>query len=75
MIFEKNKKNQTYYRTPYGQMLIGVNTKNMEVSVNEDKINVRVDYELDVNHEPMADCKIKMNIVSKGDPEFTVLSS
>ena len=75
MIFEKNKKNQTYYRTPYGQMLIGVNTKNMEVSVNEDKINVRVDYELDVNHVPMADCKIKMNIVSKGDPEFTVLSS
>lgn len=75
MIFEKNKKNQTYYRTPYGQMLIGVNTKNMEVSVNDDKINVRVDYELDVNHEPMADCKIKMNIISKGDPEFTVLSS
>lgn len=47
----------------------------MEVSVNDDKINVRVDYELDVNHEPMADCKIKMNIISKGDPEFTVLSS
>ena len=75
MIFEKNKKNQTYYRTHYCQMLIGVNTKNMEVSVNDDKINVRVDYELDVNHEPMADCKIKMNIISKGDPEFTVLSS
>ena len=75
MIFERNRKNQTYYRTPYGQMLIGVNTKNMEVSVDDDKIRVNLDYELDVNHEPLADCKIKMNIMSKDDPDFTVLSS
>ena len=52
MIFEKNKKNLTYYQTPYGQMLIGVNTKNMEVNVTDDNLGVRVDYELDVNHEP-----------------------
>ena len=71
---EKNRKNQTYYRTPYGQLLIGVNTKNMEVSVDDDRINVLVDYELDVNHEPLADCKIKMNIMSKENPDFTVLS-
>lgn len=24
MIFEKNKKNLTYYKTPYGQMLVGL---------------------------------------------------
>ena len=75
MIFEKNRKNQTYYRTPYGQMLIGVNTKNMEVNVKDNKINVSLDYELDVNHEPLADCRIKMNIMAKNDPDFTVLSS
>ncbi|HJA11975.1 MAG TPA: DUF1934 domain-containing protein [Candidatus Mediterraneibacter merdipullorum] len=74
MVFEKNRKNQTYYRTPYGQMLIGVNTKNMEVSVADDKINVRVDYELDVNHEPLADCKIKMDILSRENRGFSVLS-
>ena len=65
MIFEKNKKNLTYYRTPYGQMLVGVNTKNMEISVEDDSIGVQVDYELDVNHEPMADCKIRMSIMPK----------
>lgn len=74
MIFEKNRKNLTYYRTPYGQMLIGVNTRNMEISVDDDRINVLVDYELDVNHEPLADCKIKMDIVSKNSGEFSVLS-
>lgn len=74
MIFEKNRKNLTYYKTPYGQMLIGVNTKNMKICVDEDQINVSVDYELDVNHEPMADCKIKMNIMSKDHADFQVLS-
>ena len=74
MVFEKNKKNLTYYKTPYGQMLIGINTKNMKVSVSEDNIDVLVDYELDVNHEPLADCKIRMNITSKNSGDFSVLS-
>ena len=55
MVFEKNRKNLTYYRTPYGQMLVGLNTRNMEIRVADDEIDVRVDYELDVNHEPFAD--------------------
>ena len=74
MVFETNKKNLTYYKTPYGQMLIGINTKNMKVSVSEDNIDVLVDYELDVNHEPLADCKIRMNITSKNSGDFSVLS-
>ena len=74
MIFEKNKKNQTFYKTPYGQMLIGVNTRHLQVDYEEDKIAVQIDYELDVNHEPMADCKIRMNIVSKDSGKFSVLS-
>ena len=74
MIFERNKKNLTYYQTPYGQMLVGVNTKNMEIRVTEKDIDVCVDYELDVNHEPLADCKIKMNITSKDSGDFSVLS-
>lgn len=74
MVFEKNRKNLTYYRTPYGQILVGVNTRNMEVRVADDEIDVQVKYELDVNHEPFADCSIKMNIVSKGSGNFSVLN-
>lgn len=67
MIFEKNKKNQTYYSTPYGQMLVGVNTKDMKVDVKENRIDIQIDYELHVNHEAVADSTIKMNIISKAD--------
>lgn len=70
MVFEKNKKNITYYQTPYGQMLIGVKTRNMEINVTEENIDVSVDYELDINYEPLADCKIKMEIYAKGSDPF-----
>lgn len=65
MLFEKSKKNLTYYQTPYGQMLVGVNTKNMEINVTEENIDVSVDYELDINYEPLADCRIKVEIYPK----------
>lgn len=65
MVFEKNKQNLTYYQTPYGQMLVGTNTGNIEITVEEERIDVLIEYQLDVNHEPLADCKIKMNITPK----------
>ena len=46
-------------------MLVGVNTKNMEINVDEERIGVKVAYELDVNHEPLADCRINMSIVPR----------
>ena len=72
MIFEKNKKNLTYYQTPYGQLLIGIRTTEMEVEVTEDNINVKVGYALDVNHEPLADCRIRINVKSKDAGDFQI---
>lgn len=66
MLFEKSRKNLTYYKTPYGQLLVGVNTKNMKINVTEENIDISVDYELDINHEPLADCSIKMEIYPRG---------
>lgn len=65
MVFERNKSNRTYYETPYGQMLVGVRTTDMNINVEEEKIHVDVAYELEINHEPLADCTITMNIQSK----------
>ncbi|MDD2979849.1 MAG: DUF1934 domain-containing protein [Hespellia sp.] len=74
MVFEKNKKNLTYYQTPFGQMLISVNTTNMQVDVTDNNIDVNVQYELDVNHEPLADCNIRMNITPRMDGRFELES-
>ena len=65
MMFEKNRKNVTYYYTPYGSLLIGIDAKSVDVQETENDIHVKVNYELEVNYEHMADCSITMNIKSK----------
>lgn len=72
MMFEKNRKNVTYYYTPYGSLLIGIDAKKVEVQEDEHKIDVKVDYALEVNYEHMADCSITMNIMSKDGGEFRI---
>ena len=62
MIFEKDKINITQYETPYGDLLVGTHTKDMQVDVTEEKIHVHVNYALDVNSETVVDCNIEMNI-------------
>lgn len=74
MVFEKNKMNITYYETPYGQMQVGIHTRDIEVDVEEDSIDVEVEYGLDINHEALADCRIFLNIRPKQEAE-RVLSS
>lgn len=72
MMFEKNRKNVTYYYTPYGSLLIGIDAKKVEVQEGEHNIDVKVDYALEVNYEHLADCSITMNITSKDGGEFRI---
>ena len=62
MVFERDKMNITQYETPYGDLLVGTHTKDMQVDVTDEKIDVHVNYALDVNSETIADCNIVMNI-------------
>ena len=64
-IAEDGKLEMTEYETPYGELLVGIHTKEMTVKSEEKIIDVHVNYELDVNGEMVADCNIEMNI--KGD--------
>ena len=66
MVFEKEKINVTQYDTPYGEMMIGVYTKDMKVDVTEDMIDVSIAYALDANGEKVADCNILVNIKANG---------
>lgn len=70
MVFEKDKKNVTYYETPFGNLLVGIAATNVDVRSSEKNIDVTVKYALDINYEHMADCTINMNIKSKDDREF-----
>lgn len=66
MVFEEKKKNMTSYRTPFGSILIGLDTERVAYTEQENEILVNVDYALEVNYEFLADCKIEMHIQPAG---------
>lgn len=70
MVFEKNKKNVTYYYTPYGSLLIGIDAQKVEVNEAQDLLCVEVDYGLEMNYEHLANCHIRIDAKSKGTAQF-----
>lgn len=73
MVFQENKKNMSNYHTPFGQILVGIDTKRINIEESEDNIVVDVDYALDINYEFLSDCHIKIDIRSKENSGFTLL--
>lgn len=65
MIFENGKKHLTYYETPFGRLLMGIHTTDFEMKESEDEIELRIAYELDVDGQPAAKCRIEMSVKSK----------
>lgn len=62
MVFEKEKIHMTEYETPYGELMLGVYTRGVDVQVQEDNIDIEIGYALDANGQKVADCNIVMNI-------------
>ena len=65
-LVEKDKINMTQYETPYGEMMIGVFTKDIRFEEQDEKITVHVNYALDINGDPVADCNIDIKITALG---------
>ena len=62
MVFEKGKTNRCVYKTPFGELNLGISTSRIIVNEQEDNIDIQVEYAMDVNYDPLAECVIKINI-------------
>ena len=65
MGFYENKKTMTNYGTPFGDILVGVDTKKIQLFEDEQSVRLSVDYALALNHEYIADCALTVDIRSK----------
>lgn len=74
MVFEENKKNISYYTTPFGTMQMGIAATRVKIDKQEDQINIRAEYALEINEGHVGDCCLEMNIISKGGKETGDLS-
>jgi len=64
LTFTKNEKNMTNYSTPFGNLVIGIDTQAINLEMSESKMDIKVDYALDINYEFLADCKISIEVSS-----------
>lgn len=74
MSFERNKKRLTCYATPMGDMMVGLNTRNILVDETDDSLKVRVEYSLDINYEHVSECNIMVDIQSKAQAQVNLRS-
>lgn len=65
MVFEEQKKNIARYVTPFGTVMIGIDTSKVEISEEPEKITLSADYALDLNYERFATCSIHVEISEK----------
>ena len=72
MVFQRYKKTQTYYQTPFGQMLVSFFTTAMDMKFEEDRMDIRINYEMDIDNAPFAECVIKINILSKENADLAL---
>lgn len=62
MVFEENKTHVTPYQTPYGQMLLGIHTKKVDMQEQENFIRVVVEYTLEADEAYLSDSRIEICI-------------
>ncbi|MCI7812228.1 MAG: DUF1934 domain-containing protein [Lachnospiraceae bacterium] len=70
LVFEKHKRNVSYYDTPFGKFLVSILAKDIQIAEDQGEIKTRVEYSLEINYEYMADCSIQIQIASKDGKAF-----
>lgn len=65
MVFEAGKKTMTYYNTPFGNLLIGIDTTSIHVTEKEEGLIASIHYSLDINYEHISDCDITIKVIDR----------
>lgn len=65
LIFEIGKTHPTTYQTPFGPLPVAIETRELTIEEQEERISVEIDYGLEVQEEPLADCRIEIRITAR----------
>ena len=70
MVFERDKRRESWYNTPFGNLLAGITVTDMQVKEEEQQIDISIEYDLEVNYERLADCRIEIKVMEKDSGLF-----
>lgn len=62
MVFTLGQKNMTFYNTPFGNMYMGLETDDMEISVEDNLIKANIEYAMELNYEHVARCSVNIEV-------------
>ena len=62
--FSQGERNVTNYVMDFGEMMLGISTKELQIKDTDDNIDVNIKYSLEINSEHVSDCNIKINVKS-----------
>lgn len=65
MVFEQDRKNMSWYNTPFGDLMAGIRVTDMQITEEENLLDIHVSYQLEVNYERIADSKIEIRVMAK----------
>ena len=65
MVFSEGKKTMTDYATPFGNILIALDTKEVGLEESSGSMKIHIAYGLEANYQFIADCNITVEIKSR----------
>ncbi|MBQ6787394.1 MAG: DUF1934 domain-containing protein [Lachnospiraceae bacterium] len=65
MVFTEGKKNMTSYVTPFGNIMIALDTEKIVVEETEEELKIHIDYGLEANYQYIADCHITVTVSAR----------
>ena len=63
LVFEEEIKTEGSYKTPFGAFIITTDTKKVDVKIGKKNIFINLEYELAIDGEFVADCKIYIEVM------------
>ncbi len=75
MVFQKGKKNVSCYITPFGELMVGVCTSEIQIEEGEDLLKIQVVYSLEINGEHISNCNITVEVKPKNVQKTPALES
>lgn len=70
MFFHRDQKTFSIYHTPFGNLVLGLDTQNIHIDTTGDAIAVQVKYALELNSQFVADCHISITVSEKTSGAF-----
>lgn len=72
MVFEQGKRNMAFYTTSFGTLEMGISATNLVLKESDSRLDMKVNYSLDLNQEHVADCCLDIHAQGKSAAGFVL---